>query len=240
MTKPYHIDNQELLISTSIGITLFPSDGREILQLIKQASIAVRQAKYLGATIFSFTAVNSPTFPSSASVWKATCAEKPDPGRTGGVLPAQTECSLSENRVRRGFGALEPSQPGMIYPSDFVNIAEESGLISEIGINVMTAACSQARIWRDAGWGDQCCHQSVGLSTRQDNEVSQVQSILTQTGLPPRLMELELTESALIENIQASAKLLERFSKMGIRLAVDDFGTGYSSFSYLRHLLFPA
>lgn len=237
VTKPYHIDNQELLISTSIGITLFPSDGREIPQLIKQASIAVRQAKYLGGNNFQFYSREL----TDISKFRISVESDLRKALIQGELEVfyQPKLSVHSQKIESVEALVRWNHPsrGMIYPSDFVNIAEESGLISEIGINVMTAACSQARIWRDAGLGE--ISVAINLSAyqlRQDNVVSQVQSILTQTGLPPRLMELELTESALIENIQASAKLLERFSKMGIRLAVDDFGTGYSSFSYLRHL----
>ncbi len=237
VTKPYHIDHQELLIAASIGITLFPSDGREIPQLLKQASIAVRQAKYLGGNNYQFYSREL----KDISKFRISVESDLRKALRQGELEVyyQPKLALATQRIESVEALVRWNHPnrGMIHPSDFVNIAEESGLISDIGVNVMTAACKQAKLWLDAGLG--AISVAINLSAyqlRQDNVVAQVQNILQETQLPPELVELELTESAIIENVQASAALLQRFSAMGIRLSVDDFGTGYSSFSYLRRL----
>ncbi len=237
ITKPYYIGNQELIMSSSIGISTFPGDGKEIPQLIRQAGVAVRQAKYLGGNNFQFYTkelVDKSRFIVSIETDLRNALKK-------GELEVyyQPKLSLHNLCIESVEALVRWNHPGrgMISPTDFVNVAEESGLITEIGANVMETACKQARTWYDQGIGT--INVAINLSAyqlRQKNITERVKSMLTVTHLPPNQVELELTESSIIENMKASVSLLEEFSKMGMNLSVDDFGTGYSSFSYLRNL----
>ncbi len=237
VTRPYCIDNQELLLSASIGITTLPGDGREIQLLLKQAGIAVRQAKYLGGSNFQFYSKEL----KDISKFRVNLETDLRNALKKGQLEVyyQPKLSLDNLRIDSVEALVRWNHPnrGMIYPTDFVNIAEESGLITQIGVNVMETACQQARTWFDQGIGT--INVAINLSAyqlRQENIIQRVTTILSVTDLPAKQVELELTESSIIENMQASVSVLEEFSQMGINLSVDDFGTGYSSFSYLRNL----
>ena len=140
----------------------------------------------------------------------------------------------------RGLEALlrwDHPEFGVIPPLRFISLAEETGLILPIGEWVIRAACRQRKLWQEQGLSDDC-KVAVNISSRQFKFVDladTVEQILQETALPPQVLELELTESLLMDNAERNLNMLRRLKKMGISLAVDDFGTGYSSLSYLKH-----
>jgi EAL domain-containing protein (putative c-di-GMP-specific phosphodiesterase class I) len=128
-------------------------------------------------------------------------------------------------------------QRGLVSPVDFIPLAEETGLIGAIGEFVLRRAASQAREWQQQGLGD--IRVSVNVSVhqlRQGNLTTLVRRVLEETGLPAHLLELELTESQLLDNVESVLHTLNQLRELGVKLAIDDFGTGYSSLSYLKRL----
>jgi EAL domain-containing protein (putative c-di-GMP-specific phosphodiesterase class I) len=126
---------------------------------------------------------------------------------------------------------------GILLPGDFIGLAEDSGLIVDLGLLVLKFSCRQARIWRNKGYRD--LYVSVNLSIRQLQEPdfpSRVLSILQETGLPPGQLRLEVTESVAMQNLDVSFEALGKFKRLGVGITMDDFGTGYSSLSYLKTL----
>jgi len=139
-----------------------------------------------------------------------------------------------------GFEALarwKHGEDGIINPAQFIPVAEETGLIIQIGEWVLRTACAQARRWQDAYPSETPLTISVNLSGKQfaqQNLIQQIESALTETGLDPRSLRLEITESVVVENVEAASKMLKRLRRLGVGLSIDDFGTGYSSLSSLH------
>lgn len=237
ISKPFIVDGNEMRISSSLGVTLFPRNARELSLVMRQAALATRQAKYLGGNNYQFYSEKLQDF----SKFRLAVENDLRKALANNELEVyyQPKLNLLTDKVESVEALVRWNHPhrGLIVPSDFVNIAEESGLIAELGADVLHTACQQAQSWRTQNIGD--IKVSVNLSPyqlRQGKFVDTVYQILSQTSLPPSLLELELTESSIIENVSATSELLEEFCALGIGISVDDFGTGYSSFGYLKKL----
>ncbi|OZG75086.1 signal transduction protein [Hahella sp. CCB-MM4] len=235
LKAPYQVDAQEYFISTSIGITQAPDNGREIQSLMQQANTAVRQAKYLGGNTYEFYSrmlqnISSRRLSMESELRKAVQREQLE-------VYYQPKVSLQSGFITGAEALVRWRHPelGMIPPADFVPVAEESGLIMAIGEQVLHKACTQARIWNDMGLGN--IKVSVNVSAyqlRQANLPLVVRDVLKSTELSPDQLDLELTESALMENASHTQAMLNRLRNMGISITIDDFGTGYSSLAYLK------
>ncbi len=235
LKTPYIVDSQEYFISTSIGITQAPDNGREIQSLMQQANTAVRQAKYLGGNTYEFYSrmlqnLSSRRLSMESELRKAVQRNQLE-------VYYQPKVSLKAGRITGAEALVRWRHPelGMISPTDFVPVAEESGLIMSIGETVLHTACTQARIWNDMGLGN--LKVSVNVSAyqlRQANLPLVVRDVLKSTELSPDQLDLELTESALMENASHTQAMLNRLRNMGISITIDDFGTGYSSLAYLK------
>jgi diguanylate cyclase (GGDEF)-like protein/PAS domain S-box-containing protein len=232
---PHSVGTRTLHIGASIGISLYPKDGEDAGTLIKSADTAMYHAKERGRGNFQFfeAAMNLRAVErqSMESELRRALANNEF------LLQYQPKVNLDTGNITGVEALIRWQQPdrGLVPPSEFVPIAEDCGLIIPIGRWVMREACTQARAWQDAGLPRLRMAVNVSaLEFREKGFVANVRTILSDTGLRPQYLVLELTERVLMENAESTAVLLEELKTMGVHLAVDDFGTGYSSLSYLR------
>ncbi|MBK5274236.1 MAG: EAL domain-containing protein [Desulfuromonadales bacterium] len=238
LSHSYQLVNHSLNITSSIGISIFPDDGETIDDLMKHADLAMYYAKSIGRNNYQFFKPEM-----NSSVHERLLLE--NDLRTAIIredffLHYQPQIEVTTGRMV-GVEALvrwQHPERGLVLPDMFIPIAEETGLILQIGDLVLKAACRQLTDWKSEGLTP--VRMAVNLSARQfkqENLTRLVADIITETGVDPHLLELEITESAAMDDPEAAIIHLRRFRKMGVELAIDDFGTGYSSLSYLR--LFP-
>jgi diguanylate cyclase (GGDEF)-like protein/PAS domain S-box-containing protein len=235
LNAPHSIGGQDLHIDGSIGISIYPEDGEDAETLIKNADTAMYHAKERGRNNFQFFKVEMNRKAVERQFLEGGLRRALE--REEFLLHYQAKVNLDTSEIT-GVEALIrwlPPDRGLVPPSQFVPIAEDCGLIVQIGHWVLREACRQARAWQDAGL--QRLPLSVNVSAvefREKGFVAGVRAALSETGLEARYLELELTEGVLMEHAESTASVLRELKTMGVHLAVDDFGTGYSSLSYLR------
>jgi len=235
LEAPHSVSAHNIHISASIGISVFPGDGESAEMLIRNADLAMYHAKEEGRNKFQFfrPEMNRKAVERLDIEIGLRNALK----RNEFVLEYQPKVNLRTGLITGAEALIRWQHPlrGLIYPADFVPIAEESGLIVPIGHWVLAEACRQARIWRDEGMSGLTMAVNVSAVEFRDKEfISHLQAILAETGADPQYLELELTESVLMKDVAISLTILHKLKAMNLCLAVDDFGTGYSSLSYLR------
>jgi len=229
------IDGHQLHTSPSIGISLYPEDGECPESLMRNADTAMYYAKSNGRNNYQFfaapmNAAANKRLHLESELWQALSENQL-------LLHYQPQVELPSGRIV-GVEALvrwQHPQRGMISPLDFIPVAEETGLILPLGHWVLLTACRQARAWLDQGVD--LGEIAVNISAQQFKQpefVKSVQSVLDETGLPAERLELEITESTVMNGADSSVSTLQELKAMGVKLAIDDFGTGYSSLSYLR------
>lgn len=227
---------EELLLSASIGISLMCDDAMDAHTLLNRAALALAHAKYLGGNRCQLFSEDMP----ARSSERLQLEQQLRRGLKEGHVQAhyQPKLCLIDSRIY-GVEALARwyhPERGMVSPVEFIPLAEETGLIAELSEIILGQACTQAKAWHDAGTPLQV---SVNLSVqhlRQGNIVQLVRAALDESGLPAHLLELELTESQLLDVSGRLLKTISEVRAMGVHIAVDDFGTGYSSLGYLKHL----
>jgi diguanylate cyclase (GGDEF)-like protein/PAS domain S-box-containing protein len=235
LNEPHHIDSHEIHISGSIGIVTYPDDAADSQTLMKNADFAMYQAKDSGRDNYQF-------FQSSLN---ATALERQaiESGlhraieRGEFVLHYQPQMNLSTGVIMGVEALLRWRHPkrGLLYPAQFISVAEEHGFIVPIGRWVLREGCRQAMAWQKAGLPPMRIAINVSsVELRAKNFLEGVRAVLQETGLNPRYLELELTETFLMQDSSATAVVLESLKDMGVQLALDDFGTGYSSLSYMK------
>jgi diguanylate cyclase (GGDEF)-like protein/PAS domain S-box-containing protein len=237
VSERHYIERHELHITTSIGISVYPDDGADAETLIKNADTAMYQAKDNGRQSFQFfkPAMNARAVERQFIQEHLRRALE----RQEFALHYQPKINLGTGLINGAEALLRWNHPsrGMLPPAQFIPIAEDCGLIVPIGRWVLQEACRQARAWSDAGLPVMTMAVNVSaLEFRDQNFLSGLFGILEQTGLDPRCLELELTESVLMKHVESTATTLHTLRKRGVRVAIDDFGTGYSSLNYLRKL----
>ena len=233
--KPYPVSDMEMLITTSIGIACYPVHGTDIDTLLKNADAAMYRSK---ANTHNGYRVYEDAMSEGFSAYLTL---------GGGLRKAieegqfelfyQPKVRSSDEQTVGAEALIRWHHPdwGMITPDKFIPIAEESGLILPLGEWVIRRACEQLKLWQEQGLTP--INLSVNLSGRQflqPNLVEVVQQILQETGIDPKYLELELTESMLMSDVNGTIKKLHDFREMGVSLSIDDFGTGYSSLAYLK------
>jgi diguanylate cyclase (GGDEF)-like protein len=235
ITRPYMLRNQEVFITASVGIAIYPADGNVLETVVKNADAAMFHAKREGRNNYQFytPSMNAMAIQRLAMESALRKAIELDQLRVfyQPVVDIQTREVLGAEALLRW---IHP-EFGVVSPVEFIPLAEESGLIIEIGEWVLREACKQAKAWHDAG--HQLFSISVNVSSRQFKDgafLSTVQRALLDTGLSPHNLTLELTESLLLD-VEAVTISLGRLRGLGVKIAIDDFGTGFSSLGYLKH-----
>ncbi|AEP31465.1 bifunctional diguanylate cyclase/phosphodiesterase [Brumicola nitratireducens] len=235
LAPPHHIDGNEIYVSISIGISIFPHDGHTVDQLMQSADIAMYHAKANGRSNFEFfhTEMNI----RAAQRQLVACNLRRAIEHNEFVIHYQPQIDLSTGRLSGAEALLRWKDPllGLVYPNQFIDVAEECGLIESIGKWVMRDICTQIRKWLDIGLDAVPIAVNVSaLELRNLGYASGVEKILLETGLDPKYLEIELTENVLSQDFATSKLNLDALSELGVHLAMDGFGTGFSSLSYLR------
>jgi diguanylate cyclase (GGDEF)-like protein/PAS domain S-box-containing protein len=235
LAQPYDLQGRQVTIGSSIGITLYPDDDEDPLALLRKADIAMYQAKQRGRGGYMFYAAEMDNHMQERLALREDLRMAIARGEL--LLHFQPKVNLASGRIC-GMEALvrwqHPSR-GLIPPGTFIPIAESSDLIVAIDLWVLRTACGQNRAWQAAGLPP--LRMAVNLSARQFADgalVDNVARILAETGLDPAFLELEITESMVMERPDVSLRTLHALKRLGVHLSIDDFGTGYSSLSYLR------
>ena len=236
---PYVIDGNEIEVTTSIGISLFPENGRDGDTLIKNADAAMQYAKESGRNNYQFF-----TGEMNRNAFERISVEKNlrhALERDEFCLHYQPQVDLRSGHIIGAEALIRWNHPslGLVAPGQFIAIAEESGLIIPIGEWVLREACRQNMAWQKLGLPE--IVMSVNLSVvqfRQKSLSEMIVSILSESGLDPASLELEITESVIMRNPDVAIVLLQQLKENGIKLSMDDFGTGYSSLSYLKRFPF--
>ena len=235
VTRTHTINHQDLHITASIGVSVYPDDGKNAETLIKNADTAMYQAKEKGRQGYQF-------FKPAMNV-RAVERQSIEEGlrraleRQELVVHYQPKVELSSRKITGAEALIRWNHPtrGLVPPGQFISVAEECGLIRPIGAWVLREACKQARAWTEAGLPVLTMAVNVSaMEFREDGFLDGVFSTLGETGLDPHRLELELTESVLVKRAESAASILQALREKGVQVALDDFGTGYSSLSYLR------
>jgi diguanylate cyclase (GGDEF)-like protein/PAS domain S-box-containing protein len=235
LAAPHIIDDKSLDINASIGVSTYPSDGPDAQTLLNKADTAMYEAKQQGRNNYQFFRRDMDVRVEERKLLEGDLRSAL--GRNEFLLHFQPKFNLKTGQLT-GFEALirwlHPER-GMLYPGQFVPIAEECGLILPIGRWVLLEACKQARAWIESGLGAVPMAVNVSAAEFEDKDfLSGVRTVLIATGVLPLNLELELTESVLMQDAESAVRILGALKVMGVQLAIDDFGTGYSSFTYLR------
>ncbi len=237
LSAPFQIDGKEIHISASVGVSLYPRDGDSFAALTRNADAAMYEVKEGGKNAFHFSSIEMRTRVSrrlelERHLRRAVADHEFD-------LVYQPQVDLANGRLVAFEALLRWSSPalGKVSPAEFIPVAEEAGLIGQIGHWLLREACLQVRMWQKAGL--EPVRMAVNVSTlqfRQFDFLQTVQGALDDSALSPDLLELEITESVLVKEYEVAVSTVRRLARMGVRTALDDFGTGYSSLTYLQRL----
>ena len=230
-----HVAGHDLSVTASLGISIYPNDSSTAVELIKHAETAMHTTKERGPDDLSFYTEDMNLRARHQQNLESAIRQALEHDEF--ALHYQPKLDLKTGRILGAEALIRWFQPrsGWVHPADFIPVAEDSGLIVPLTQWVLRHACEQAQAWRTMGLAP--LRISVNISAidfRQREFVDNLAAILKQTGLPPNQLELEITESVLMQNVDETVDILNRIKAMGVRLALDDFGTGYSSLSYLR------
>ncbi|MBS0307696.1 MAG: EAL domain-containing protein, partial [Proteobacteria bacterium] len=237
ITKPFTIEGHEFFITCSAGMAVYPTDGDDADTLLKHADLAMYRAKETGR--------NNSQFYTPAMNERALERLRLEGDLRTALeykqfeLHYQPQVDLLSGRIIGMEALIRWNHPlyGMVPPGRFIALAEETGLIVPIGAWVVRTACQQLKVWQDAGY-DQL-RMAVNLSARQFAQhdlVESIAAVLKEFSLKPELLEIELTESLVMTDIDQAIRILRDFAALGVQVSIDDFGTGYSSLSYLKRL----
>ena len=235
LQPPFNIGTQQLFITASIGVSLYPNDGEDSSTLLKYADVAMYRAKELGKNTYQFYSAEMSARAFERLTLESNLRHALERGEFH--LFYQPQVNTMSGTVVGVEALLRWQHPkfGMVMPGEFMPMLEETGLIIPVGEWVLKTACDQLRVWHDAGWSS--LRMAVNLSVRQfgsQSLIASVEEALKSMGGNPALLELEITESIFMQHAMATAKALSELFSIGCRLAIDDFGTGYSSLAYLK------
>ena len=237
VATPLDLAGQEIQISTSIGVALFPQDGQDPDTLLQHAELALYRAKAQGRGQYRFF---EPAMDDEAQARRRLERELRQALEQGEfVLHYQPQLELASGRLVGAEALVRWNHPerGLVPPGEFIPAAEANGLIRPLGAWVLREACRQATVWRERGWDLSVAVNLSPAQLRHRQLLPLIGVALEAAGLEPARLELEITEGVLMENVEQQGDgLLRGLTADGVRLALDDFGIGYSSLAYLRHL----
>lgn len=233
--EPFRLMDNDVFVTASLGISMFPEDGRDAETLIKHSQLAMYRAKKEGKNIYQFFALGMNEKAEQRLLLERDLRRAIDQEEF--EVHYQPKVELATGKILGVEALLRWNHPerGSVPPSVFIPVAEETGLIVEIGEFVIKEACKVNRSWQDSGFEPICV--AVNLSAKQFNGhriEDSVASALKETGLSSKYLELEITETVVMDNVNSAIQTLGRLKEMGMGLSIDDFGTGYSSFAYLK------
>jgi diguanylate cyclase (GGDEF)-like protein/PAS domain S-box-containing protein len=237
VAKPFHVGDQRIVTTGSMGISIFPHDGSDDAALVRNADLALYSAKAGGKSRYHFFDASM----EEAHRRRVTVERGLRTAIEDGTLHLDyqpiVDLKMQEITSIEALARWQSAELGLVPPADFIPIAERTGLIAEIGEWVLRTACRQNIEWHQ----DLTCEipVSVNISAKQLHQpgfVEMVEAVLTETGIPPHLLELELTETAALEDMDSSERVVKALVALGVRILIDDFGTGHSSLTRLRRL----
>jgi diguanylate cyclase (GGDEF)-like protein/PAS domain S-box-containing protein len=237
VNRTYSIAEHNLTISTSIGIAVYPEDGRDRDTLLKNADMAMYNAKQSGRNTHRFFAEEMNDYVLEHLLIRNGLSRALENKEF--LLHYQPLLDFSTGKLVGAEALIRWQHPelGLVPPSRFIPVAEDSGMIVPIGNWVLKEACRQAMEWHQSGWQDMVVAVNISAVQFRRGDIEQVVSgALTESGLDSKFLELELTESILIQDTDKTLDVLKRLGQLGVHLSIDDFGTGYSSLAYLRRL----
>lgn len=233
----YNIAEQDIHLTASLGIAIYPNDGTDQETLLKNADTALYQAKGMGKNIYQLyePEMNAQIMARISLEKNLRWAIKEEEL----IVYYQPQIDLKTEKIVAMEALVRWLHPikGFISPLEFIPLAEETGLINEIGLFVLRTACLQNKKWQDGGFSP--LRVAVNVSPKefqQKNFIQNIENVLLETGLKPQWLELEMTESLAMQNINSAVEIIQKLRDMGLRVALDDFGTGYSSLNYLKRL----
>jgi len=235
MHKSFYIHNHECFVGASIGISIFPRDGDTLETLEKHADIAMYRAKAAGKNGFKYYEADMSKFVLKRMKMERAMRHALERDELNILYQPQVNIG---NRKFVGLESLvrwQHPEMGTILPDEFISFAEETGLILPLGEHVLRTTCEQGKAWLDAGLP--ALQLAVNFTPRQfadEGLVEMVAGTLDDSGLPRECLEVEITESSAMENIEVSQDVLHELKKLGVKVAIDDFGTGFSSLGYLK------
>ena len=235
LSAPYVIDGRELVVTGSMGIAVYPFDGEDVDALLRNAETAMHCAKGRGRNTYQFYAKSMNAEASRRLHLEARLRQAIE--RSEISIHYQPLIDAASGNLTGTEALLRWDDPdmGIVFPSEFIPVAEETGLIVPLGEWVLRGACAQYQAWRLAGVAaPRMAVNLSGVQLRQPTMVETVARVLEETGVDPSCLELEITESTIMQEDDITSATLCELREMGIGLALDDFGTGYSSLSYLR------
>jgi diguanylate cyclase (GGDEF)-like protein len=236
LRKPVRLGTQEVFVTASVGVAIYPFDGNDTEELLKCADVAMYHAKEQGRNTYQMYSASMNAEAMARLQLEQQLRKAVEAGEF--TIWYQPIVDLDTRKPVAAEALVRWSHPerGLVSPGEFIALCEECGLIVPLGEWILRGVCSQARAWEAAGLGT--VRMSVNLSARQlrhDGIVDTVRAILQETGLRPRSLVLELTESMLMEPKGVTGRTIRELADLGVSLAIDDFGTGYSSLSYLKN-----
>ena len=236
LAEPFIIGAHELYITASMGIAVYPFDGKDLETLLINADVAMYQAKKLGRNSYQYYSESMNKFTFERFTVENKLRKALDQNEF--MLFYQPQINIQNGNIIGVEALIRWLQPDLVLtrPGEFIPLAEQTGLIIPMGAWILRVACEQNRAWQKAGLTPMLMTVNVSsIQFSQNNFVETVAQILKDTGLDPQYLQLELTESTIMQNSQNTINKLQALQTMGVKTSIDDFGTGYSSLKYLKH-----
>jgi EAL domain-containing protein (putative c-di-GMP-specific phosphodiesterase class I) len=237
LSRPYNLYGHEVFITSSIGITIFPDDHQDVEGLIKNAELAMYYAKNHGRNSYKLYSSDLDVQSSEYMALANSLHRAIDRNELRVFYQPLVDLQSGQIVGAEALARWQHPDLGIIMPSKFIPVTEQTGLILRLSEVILYSVCDQMRSWRDSGinYGFVAVNLS-GQHFRPDNNLIElVSKVLQETGIDPEHLELELTESIIMQNAEFTIQVLSHLQALGVKIAIDDFGTGYSSLSYLKH-----